>query len=268
MKLQFIVDKTQLISATIKNYNAYQRIPFPAWKRLEKRLWSKYKNDPAYYFVNPYIKASHTVWALEDLSRQSALNGIPFKNVLSDALKKVDSIYQEIEESDEFKRLHKETSNYLLLTKKRWNAKEVEIFQFITKVAGITLPAKTVKVFINHPKTGGGQAYSENNALRWGHSEDWPNYTVVYLAHELMHILTKKQQKTDKTMHSLIELMTDNELRIRLNGEGDYLTIDGHAYIKELVQKILPIWQDYLAGKLKAKNIFELEKYIIKKGIA
>lgn len=266
MKLEFIVDKTQLISHTIKNYNTHQLVPFPSWKKLEKRLWNKYRNDPAYYFVNPYIKAGYTVWALEDLSRQSALNNIPFKKVLSNALKKVDTIYQEIEKSDEFKQLYREANDYLLLTKKRWDAEEAKIFQFITEVAGITLPTITVKVFINHPKTGGGQAYPENNAFRWGHSEDWPNYTVVYLAHELMHILTKKQQKDEKIMHSLIELMTDNELRIRLSGGGEYFTIDGHAYIKELVRIILPIWKDYLAGKSRAKNIFELEKYIVKKG--
>lgn len=268
MKLEFIVNKSQLISTTIKKYNTQKRAPFPVWGKLEARIYKKYKNEPAYYFVNPYIKSTYTTWALEELVRQSALSGTPLKKTFSTALQKISTIYQEIEESTEFSRLYKETNDYLLLTKKRWDEKKVDILKFITAVSGITIPKKTVTVFINHPKAGGGEAYSQSDALRWGHQEDWPNYTVIYLAHELLHILTKKKQIRDDIMHSLIELMIDNELRILLSGKGEYFSVEGHTHLRELERALFPVWQEYLAGKLKVKNIFELEKYIIKKGIA
>ncbi|OGM95684.1 hypothetical protein A2532_02880 [Candidatus Wolfebacteria bacterium RIFOXYD2_FULL_48_11] len=184
----------------------------------------------------------------------------------------MERIYDDIRRSKEFKQLRKETEQHLLQVSKQWDLNKKFTLSFIQEVTGITLPNKTITVFITHPKLANGRALITHNAILWGHEEDWKNYHTVYLCHELMHILTWHTQKDYAVMHALIELMTDNELRIRLNGKGEYFTengqLVGHKDLQELEQKILPIWQNYLAGKLKAKNIFELEKYIIKKGIA
>lgn len=37
--------------------------PFPAWQRLEEKIWQKHREDPVYYFLNP----KYVNWALEKL---------------------------------------------------------------------------------------------------------------------------------------------------------------------------------------------------------
>ena len=125
-------------------------------------------------------------------------------------------------------------------------------------------------MLITHPKLKNGFAMPRYNTIGWGHSEDWKNYSTVYLCHEIMHLLTKNT----KTMHALIQLMTDNELRIRLNKKGRYFTYKKITqatkmppYFKELWQlekKIYPYWKEYLKDK-KGRNIIDLEKEIERK---
>jgi len=47
-----------------------------------------------------------------------------------------------------------------------------------------------------------------------------------------------------RTSHGIIELITDNELRIRLNKKGRYFNEKGqdvgHPYLREIEKKILP----------------------------
>lgn len=74
-------------------------------------------------------------------------------------------------------------------------------------------------------------------------------------------------ENKSKNSHAIIELATDNELRIRLNKKGKYFKEGkfdiGHDHLRKLEQKILPHWKDYLENKGK-KNIFELEKELRK----
>lgn len=53
----------------------------------------------------------------------------------------------------------------------------------------------------------------------WGGLEMWPNYTTIYVWHEIFHsILPGQGLKTTDLDHALIQLITDNELNARLNG--------------------------------------------------
>jgi len=111
-----------------------------------------------------------------------------------------------------------------------------------------------------HPAVGGG-SYLSNGKIFWGHNEDWPNYSLVYLVHEALHEYFKQSDLT----HALIELTADNELRIRLNKGGEYFTCDGedvgHEYLRKLEQIILPKWKTYLnSGNKKLSTIFDLQK--------
>jgi len=83
-----------------------------------------------------------------------------------------------------------------------------------------------------------------------GHHEDWPNYATVYLWHEILHSYIGYSEKE----HAVIELITDEELRIRLNG-SKYPPFAGHKYLAKIKQKILPRWKKYL--KSKKRNIRE-----------
>lgn len=273
MKLQFKIDSKYLIHHASDRYysNPTHFDAFLLWTPLVNRINKKYQNLPAYYFLN-FSNNIHLDWASKDLIIDAASGGEPFTIAFRKMATSIEAIYTDIYQSKEFKKLRKETEAHLIAVSNQWEKNKKFTLAFVQEISGISLPDKTITVLITHPKMHLGRAVVEHNTILWGHTEDWINYSTIYLCHELMHILTKEKQRNEKVMHALIELMTDNELRIRLNSGGEYFTENtqpiGHKNLNELEKKILPIWQEYLAGKLKAKNIFELEKYIIKKGIA
>jgi len=121
----------------------------------------------------------------------------------------------------------------------------------------VLLPDKEFTVLITHPKVGNGK-YAGENTIIWGHEENWPNYSIVYLFHEALHEILGK----GKFVHEIIELASDNELRIRLNGKGEYFTENGqqvgHLDLIESEKKLLPNWQKYL--KDPNMTIFEFLK--------
>ena len=134
-------------------------------------------------------------------------------------------------------------------------------------LSGFKLTQKQITVYITHPKLKNGRMIPNRNVILWGHSEDWKNYSTVYLCHELMHIATENKFKNSELGHAIIELLVDNEFRIRLNKKGDYFneckTVIGHEYLKSLENKIIEHWKQYL-NKKGEKNIFELEKSLLK----
>ena len=58
----------------------------------------------------------------------------------------------------------------------------------------------------------------------------------------------------EKKEHAVIELITDEELRTRLNG-GKYPPFVGHGYLQKVKEKLLPKWRKYL--KSEKQNIRE-----------
>jgi hypothetical protein len=60
-----------------------------------------------------------------------------------------------------------------------------------------------------------------------------------------LHIVFDELEIGEKKIsHGIIELITDNELRIRLNKKGKYFKEQdrdvGHPYLREIEKKILP----------------------------
>ena len=125
------------------------------------------------------------------------------------------------------------------------------------------MPDKTVTVLLTHPKLNNGINFPKSNIIGFGHIEEWPNYASVYFCHELMHILTDGKYKNGDVVHAIIELMTDNELRARLDKRLKKGFNIGHLGLRDLRKKIYPHWQEYL--RRKKKNIFNFEKEMIKK---
>ena len=126
----------------------------------------------------------------------------------------------------------------------------------MTELTGIDFKKENKKfiVYITHPSLRHGKSF-QDGTIAWGHNEDWQNYAVVYLWHEILHYYFELSDLD----HALIELITDNELRVRLNG-GKYPPFIGHENLEKLKYKILPYWKKYL--KSKNKNIFEFKKLL------
>ncbi len=100
----------------------------------------------------------------------------------------------------------------------------------------------------------------EINVIGWGHHEEWPNYTTVYLWHEILHSYLGYSELE----HTLIQLVTDNELRVQLNG-GSYPPFVGHENLNPLTEKLFPYWKKYL--QKDNKNIYELKEKLEKENI-
>lgn len=264
MKLEFKINRTALATDIFAANKFYQeKNPatnyFSFWTNLENRLLSKFKNEPAYYLLNT---KQHYDWAFEKMGFESDTKG--FEQTLAKTGKTLDEIYKEIFKSPEFKRILSETEKYKKWLEKEWVKNEKKVFSYFQDTLGLKIPDDKITVYVFHPKSCHGRADRQTKTILWGHHEDWKSYSVVYLAHELLHIIADKNYT--KTMHAIIELATDNELRIRLNKQGQYFKEGkfeiGHKYLKSLKKQILPQWQKFLENREK-RNIIDLEKELL-----
>lgn len=167
----------------------------------------------------------------------------------------------------EFQNLLAEVRVYGTWVERQWEAAGDRALHELETIIGLPLPDTSVDVFVTHPKLANGRYVRDVSAICWGHSEDWENYTVVYLCHELAHMITDGRYRSRELMHALIELATDNELRIRLNGKSAYFEEKGHkvghARLRRIERDILPIWRQYLAHEIDATNLLSLEEHIL-----
>jgi len=250
MKLQFKINKYYLLIHALGQAD----LPFPEWVNLQNRLWGKFPKSF-------YLLTFH--------SEVAFIGNNPLKE-LTDTYREAKKLIQQALKSKEFQRLYQESAKYLSFIKNQWERNKKDALKILEELSELELPGKTITVFVTHPNLKNGFAMPQYNTIGWGHSEDWENYSTIYLCHEIMHLLTKNTN----IMHALIQLMTDNELRIRLNKKGRYFTYKKIVqkekmppYFKELWQlekKIYPYWEEYLKDK-KGRNIIDLEKEIERK---
>ena len=173
-------------------------------------------------------------------------------------LKYIKNYLNLLKKSKYFKKIYNQTKNYLNFCKTKWQKNYLKTTEIMTELTGIDFKKENKKffVYVTHPSLRSGISWPDS-VITWGHNEDWPNYTVVYLWHEILHSYFERSDLD----HALIELLTDNELRIRLN-KGKYPPFEGFKFLEKLKFKILPYWRKYL--KLKNKNIFEFKQFLLK----
>jgi len=156
-----------------------------------------------------------------------------------------------LKKSKEYKKLLLQTENYLQFCKKQWEGNYKYSSEVIKELTGFNLN-KQFTVFITHPSLRNGR-YLGNNRIAWGHYEDWSNYATVYLWHEILHSYLTFSDKD----HAIIQLIADNELRIKLNKEK-CLPLKGHKELFLLMKKMHPKWKKYTIAR--RKNFKELCK--------
>ncbi|MBD3282420.1 MAG: hypothetical protein GF387_02310 [Candidatus Portnoybacteria bacterium] len=252
MNIEFKINKFSLIQSAIKSGEL---------EKVNRLLWKDFCNEPAFYFLNP----KHLDWSLEEIFIQSEKEG--FKERFLKLAENLEKILKEASKSNKFKKILSETERYKKLVEGQWNDNKELVLSFFKNELGLKIPNYTITVFVFPPEFCKGRMNPDKKYILWGHKEDWENYSTVYLAHEILHILVDKNCKNKNLMHAIIELATDNELRIRLNKEGRYFKEGklkvGHQHLKKIEKKIFPQWKKYLK-KPGNKNIFILEKEIKK----
>lgn len=167
--------------------------------------------------------------------------------------KKANEKLKNLRKTPEYKRLIKETEVYFLFVKKQWEKNRDNVLSFLRETCKATIPENSISVFITHPKLKNGMAI-DKKTIAWGHSEDFKNYSTVYLCHEILHILTDFDNS--EITHAVIEIAADNELRMKLNKKGKYFEYPGHLLLRKTEKKILPYWKKYLTKKEKNINNF------------
>lgn len=164
---------------------------------------------------------------------------------------KFDDFFNSLINTNEFKRAYEETLNYLKLIEITWGKNK----RIVNKYLRETLRLKNINIcidsYITHPKAKAG--YSDMpNTIRWGHYKglEEPIYNIVYLVHEGLHcLLPYKEGSTfeeKEIHHSIIELISDNELYSKLSDENMYDNYQGHDRLKFYKQEILEDWFNYL----------------------
>ena len=259
MKLKFEINKYELVAQVFRLRYKYPDF-LKYWESLEKRLISKYKNEPAFYLL--YLK--YNDWGLRMILFGTEKKN--FKKSFGNAGLSLEKISLEIFKSREFLRTYSETEKYLNEIKKQWKKNEKCVFNYFEKILGLNLNNQNIKIYIFHPDIYNGRSESELNIILWSHPEEWKNYNSVYIAHEILHILldNKISDGEYEIMHTIIELATDYELKKRLNEKGGDITI-GHEYLLKNRKRLLPHWNEYIKNPTNILDFYKKAKKILKK---
>ncbi|MFA7201685.1 MAG: hypothetical protein WC099_01690 [Candidatus Paceibacterota bacterium] len=243
MKIEFKINKYALASEVMSTHGKDPAV-FPFFEKAYKKIWDIYSDDPEFFL----IQTNYASWGIQMISLRANKKG--FVRAFTNSTQYTEKIYQEIFRTTAFKKIERETETYLQKIENQWRKKEPLIKTYIKDVLRIPEIKETVTVYIFHPKLSEGRAYYKDHAILWGHKELWENYSIVYITHEILHILLNGICRNKTITHALIELATDNELRVRLNPQDIYFMKDGvyqgHKYQEKLVKKIYPSWKKFL----------------------
>ena len=233
MNLKFVINEKYLFYTAL-----IDGVEVEGWEELQNTFWDKYRSG--YQFLQGYLNKA---FVFDE----------PFL-YLSKSMEDAQKLVDEGMHTPLFNELLILTTEYKKWLEKNWNTNKDKVKMELKDILGIELPQTETNVLVVSNKMKGGQ-HIDSGVIMWGHSEDWPNYSLVYLAHEYLHDIFEPGELE----HAVIELIADNELRVRLNKGGDYFVCDGnnvgHVYLKNIENSILADWHSYL--KDKNRDIFD-----------
>lgn len=236
MNLKFELNKKYLFYIAL-----VKEADIVGWTEMQDELWDEYKKG--YQLMQGYLNR--------------AFSSSDVKAYLKESVDDMNKLVQEGMERPEFNKLLANAKEYKKWLENEWRKNKDRVTDELKDILKIELPKDEIKVLVVGDKMKVGQ-HIRKGVIAWGHPEDWPNYSLVYLAHEYLHNILGK---TDLE-HAVIELATDNELRIKLNEGGEYFYVDGklvvHKSLLELEKKLLSDWKKYLSTE--DENVFDFIK--------
>lgn len=213
-------------------------------REMMNEVWEKEKKS--YQILNGLNRISPHY--MEEFNFSS--DNILVRNALENLIKVT-------KESDYYPIFKNETEENLLEIKNEWNLSLDRCLPIMEELTGFNF-SKKFDVFITHPDVGNGTNWG-NGLISFGFSgRAWPNYTTVYLWHEILHDYFPRD---DDLYHAIIQLITDNELRIRLN-EGFYPPFEGHKNLEKLMYDLFPIIKEYWQMPMPKENILDFSRKI------
>ena len=288
MDFKFIIDKNYLLLKMISNRNNIQEL-------------NQWKNN-----VVANILDKNIIEIIEDKKEcieEYFMSG-EFKQFLLE--NNLDSKIKQIVENDLFNKYYNEAIDYLNSIQDKWLSKKDEINNWLKETIKINPSKESITVYITHPRLNAGKCVDQK-CIFWGHYKgiDDVGYNITYLCHENLHALLPNDNCMPPAMklyhdkskvisnqehwkllnssienyymiyefefdiiHTVIELISDNELYTILSGDSKYK--EGHnnpdyslVKYKEL---ILPYWFEYL-GLSKEEIKLRIPNFIDKKGL-
>ncbi|MBU1895712.1 hypothetical protein KJ641_02485 [Patescibacteria group bacterium] len=235
MKLNFVIDEDYFVAHTLCSMGAKD---FSSSKRK--------KDIVAFQNFAWGESESHYNFLVARFSSE-----IFIQEKADDLFRKLPKYLRVLKQSKFYKTILEQTVKYLNFCEKQWDDNYPLSSKVIKKLTDFKLN-KEFTIYITHPGLRNGVCLKDDK-IAWGHHEDWSNYATVYLWHEILHSYF---EYTDLD-HALIQLIADEELRIKLNG-GKYPPFVGHKDLFPLMRIILPNWKKYL--KSNSNDIMQLKR--------
>ncbi|MBI4181406.1 MAG: hypothetical protein HY520_00360 [Candidatus Aenigmarchaeota archaeon] len=219
---------------------------------LESMLQGKYSSDTFRDDLAAFLSVARGMD--EGLLREwQALLPRQQQPAYGEFLLRCDPLLKKLEMTDAFGRLHSQTEQYRAETAARWRADGDRSTADMENITGLDVAGERFTVWITHPSLKNG-VYFGNQQIGWGHAEDFPHYTTIYLWHEILH----SKLPDEDHAHAVIQLATDDELRVRLNG-GSYPPHMGHEEFFPEMDRLLPAWRNYLWAPSRDIRTFEAD---------
>ena len=240
MKLDFIIDNATFIAHTLAGMNSFSSDD----GRSDVVAFQNYAWEVSSELYNVLARPIYAEKLIVDYGSLLSY----WKNFDWNEL---DEYLMNLVKSQEYKTIYRQTQEYLSFCSMQWNNNYRVTSRIIHDLTGLPLRDKFT-IYITHPCQRNGTSYG-NMKIGWGHKEEWPNYTTIYLWHEILH----QYLGSDDIEHAIIQLVADEELPVRLNG-GSYPPFVGHEYLVPVMEKILPEWKDYMKRESR-----DIQKFIL-----
>lgn len=206
---------------------------------LQNKMWKKYRY--AYRFMQLCIK--HNLAPFNTINHIVKVMNFTIKHPL-------------------FVDVLNDTNDFLREISTEWNVKKDRVLKIVEDITKIDVFQDfKATLYVTNKKLNAGRNiskyYSNKNAFIYGHTNLCDNYNMMYLIHESLHSIFGSSE----IEHAIIELIADNELRIRLNNTGKYFEY-GHDYLHSILVKLIPDWQMYLTSD---ENIYDFKNRMLVK---
>lgn len=229
-QLHFKVDQSYLVYHMLVNNSPSRFVTGTPEKDVvafENLAW---KNDQSAYQFLQHGVTEYMILEHENLGSLGA---------------RAEKLIQSMINEPSFKPLHEETLNAMNKVQKEWDEDFSKTSSIMNELTGLNFEEhEKFDIYITHPSQKNGLGGPK---IRISYRQDFPHYNTVYLWHEIMHsyLPSDSRDAVVNVEHCVIQLLTDNELRSRLNGSV-YPPFEGHEETKTMMEKLLPSWRAYL----------------------
>ena len=217
IEIVFIYDKYIMLQQWLHSHAKKEN---EQWIKLYLEM--PYFNEHRIKKIKKYIKNNN----IEKLRKITGNNDITIKEmetILEETNKILDSFIFKINEKYTINNTQKRLED-------EWNKNKEFVNNFFKEVIHEELTIKQTCHIVNPNFVRGGRSIHKDipNSAIVGFVEEWENYNTVYLVHEMLHSILGLAMVN----HAIMQLIADNELRIRLNKYGKYFEEVGYKCLK------------------------------------